>query len=162
MEVDANEQRLRAEGKRRAQGEKRWTLRRRKTVAVRLAGLKKAVPKEGEVRLVMQLTAGDWAWWRRRRWETPRAMAGDDDRAEAARTGLVAGRKRKWAEVLTLHGLDCEDDDPSEREQKQCLMMMKRMKVEAEFEAEAEAEVEADPTTRLNPMLDQCHITTNN
>jgi hypothetical protein len=45
--------------------------------------------------------------------------------------------------------------------------MMKRMKVETEAEAEEEeveeeVEVEADPTARLNPMLDQCHITTNN
>ncbi|ELR22100.1 uncharacterized protein ACA1_158960 [Acanthamoeba castellanii str. Neff] len=101
----------------------------------------------------MQLTAGDWALWRLRRWET-RAMAGDEDRA--ARTGL-AGRKRKWAEVLTLHGPDYdeEDDDPNEREERQW-PHRKRMKIEAEVE-----EAEADPTMRLNPILDQCHITNN-
>jgi hypothetical protein len=149
---------------------------------------KKKVVKEGEVQLLRELTAGDWAWLRRRVERRGRvrmeSVEEDDDEEEDEEEdeedspeekeedeweggeykSLYCVGKRKWDQVLTLLKADQdgeneeaeegseeeEEEHHEEREYKR--RKLNRLEEEEEFLA-------ADPITKLNPILDRCHIT---
>jgi hypothetical protein len=155
---------------------------------------KKKVVKEGEVQLLRELTAGDWAWLRRRverrgrvrmesveeeeeeeeddddeeEEDSPEEEEGDEWEGGEYKSLYCVG-KRKWDQVLTLLKADqdgendeedeeegseedSEEEHHEEREYKR--RKLNRLEEEEEFLA-------ADPTTKLNPILDRCHITNN-
>jgi hypothetical protein len=111
-------------------------------------------PKEGDVQLLRELTAGDWAWRRRR----------------VDRRGVEV-RKRKWDQVITLneHDQDGENEEDEEGnedeeqgeeeegEEEHQEQEYKRRKLN--WPEEEEEFLVSDPITKLNPILDRCHIT---
>ena len=150
---------------------------------------KKKVIKEGEVQLLRELTAGDWAWLRRRverrgcvRMDSVVVEEDDDDDGEddeedspeeeddwAVREykALYCVGKRKWDQVLTLLKADQdgenedEDEEGSEEEEVEHHEEREYKRRKLNRLEEEEEFLAADPITNLNPILDRCHITNN-
>ncbi|ELR22101.1 uncharacterized protein ACA1_158970 [Acanthamoeba castellanii str. Neff] len=127
-------------------------------------------PKEGDVQLLRELTAGDWAWLRQR--VERRGMRVESVEEEEEEEEEVRKYKRKWDQVLTLneHDQDGENEEDKEgnedeeqeeeeedREEEHQEQEYKRRKLN--WPEEEEEFLVSDPITKLNPILDRCHIT---
>ncbi len=145
---------------------------------------KKEMVKEGEVQLLRELTAGDWAWLRRRVERRGRvrmeSVEEDDDEEEDEEDSpeekeedeweggeyksLYCVGKRKWDQVLTLlkadqDGENEEADEGSEEEEEEHHEEREYKRRKLNRLDEEEEFLAADPITNLNPALDRCHIT---